>query len=72
MKFERPLLPEAGFLRLPQILSLIPISRSSWWDGIRKGKYPKGIKLSTHTTVWAAADIRQLIEKIQGGVSENN
>lgn len=70
MKFERPLLPDAGFLRLPQVLSLIPISRSSWWDGIKKGKYPKGIKLSAHTTVWSAEDIRKLIRQVEGGADK--
>ena len=58
----RPVLPDAGFLRLPQVLTLIPISRSSWWDGIKKGKYPQGIKLGTRTTVWRAEDIRALID----------
>ena len=61
MYFSRPLLPEAGFIRLPQVLSLIPISRSAWWDGIRQGKYPQGIKLGTKTTVWRVEDIRALI-----------
>jgi len=59
---SRPVLPDAGFLRLPQVLTLIPISRSSWWDGIKKGKYPQGIKLGTRTTVWRAEDIRTLID----------
>jgi len=27
MKFTRPILPETGFVRLPQILAIIPISR---------------------------------------------
>jgi prophage regulatory protein len=58
---NRPLLPEAGFIRLPQVLSLIPISRSAWWDGIRQGKYPQGVKLGTKTTVWRVEDIRALI-----------
>lgn len=58
----RPVLLDAGFLRLPQVLTLIPISRSSWWDGIKKGKYPQGIKLGTRTTVWRAEDIRTLID----------
>jgi predicted DNA-binding transcriptional regulator AlpA len=61
MKINRPLLPETGFIRLPQVLALIPISRSSWWEGIRQGKYPKGIKLGTKTTVWRAEEIRALI-----------
>jgi prophage regulatory protein len=45
----RPALPETGFVRLPQILSLIPISRSAWWAGIREGKFPQGIKLGSKT-----------------------
>jgi predicted DNA-binding transcriptional regulator AlpA len=63
MKFTRPTLPETGFVRLPQILTLIPISRSAWWAGIRKGKFPQGIKLGSKTTVWRAEDIRHLIER---------
>ena len=59
----RPALLETGFVRLPQILSLIPISRSAWWAGIREGKFPQGIKLGSKTTVWRAEDIRNLIER---------
>ena len=62
-------LPEAGFLRLPQIIgdakrgipAVIPVSKSSWWAGCRSGKYPKPIKLGTRTTVWSVASIRDLI-----------
>lgn len=61
MKQPRPTLPDTGFVRLPQILTLIPISRSAWWAGIREGKFPKGIKLGTKTTAWRAGDIRALI-----------
>ena len=42
---------------------IIPISKSSWWDGISKGKYPK-IKLSENTTVWREDDIRKLIDSL--------
>lgn len=66
-------LPETGYLRLPQIVgdrtaeppipALIPISRSSWWAGIRKGRYPKSVKLSPRVTVWRVEDIRALIER---------
>lgn len=58
-----------GFLRLKQIIgdktspAIIPISKSSWWAGVKKGIYPQPIKLSERTTVWRAADIRRLIEK---------
>ncbi len=63
MNLSRPILPETGFVRLPQILSLIPISRSAWWAGVREGKFPKGIKLGSKTTVWRVEDIRALINQ---------
>lgn len=60
-----PALPETGFLRLSEILKFIPISKSSWWKGIKAGKYPAGIKLSSRTTAWRAEDIRALIKRRQ-------
>lgn len=67
MNISRLMLPETGFLRLPQVLALIPISRSAWWAGIKDGKYPKGIKLGSKTTVWRAEDIRKLIGRCSEG-----
>jgi prophage regulatory protein len=63
MNQPRSHLPETGFLRLPQVLALIPISRSAWWAGVKLGKYPKGIKLGSKTTVWRAEAIRSLIDQ---------
>lgn len=62
---------ESGFndnalLRLPQVLELIPISKSSWWQGCKEGKYPKPIKLGPRTTVWKASDVLALVAKITG------
>ncbi len=65
-------LPEAGFLRVWQIVGdkkrdippLIPISRSSFLAGVKKGKYPAPVKLSPRCTAWKASDIRRLIEEL--------
>ncbi len=54
-----------GFLRLKQVLILIPISRSSWWSGVAQGKYPRPIKLGQRVTVWRVSDIQKLIQKIE-------
>lgn len=62
-----PNLPEAGFVRLPTILALFPISKSAWWDGVRQGKYPQPVKLSERTTAWRVSDIRQLLESVSAG-----
>lgn len=57
-------IPKIGFLRLPQILSIIPISKSSWWEGCRTGRFPKPVKLGPRTTVWRAEDIAELIQAL--------
>ena len=56
--------PSFGFLRLPQILQIFPISKSAWWEGCRTGRYPKPVKLGPRTTVWRAEDIRAFIERV--------
>jgi len=59
-------LPETGFVRLPQILAVIPVGATTWWEGCRSGRFPKGIKLSHRVTVWRVEDIRALIEELGG------
>lgn len=53
-----------GYLRLPQVLKLFPVSRSTWWQGVKDGKFPKPVKLTERTTAWRAEDIRKLIESV--------
>lgn len=54
-------IPESGFIRLPQVLSLFPVSRTAWYDGIKKGIYPAPVKLSERTAAWRVSDIRALL-----------
>lgn len=51
-------------LRISQVLAIVPISKSAWWEGCRTGRYPKPIKLSPRTTVWRAEDIAAFIESL--------
>lgn len=67
-------LPDTGYLRLTQILGnhkasppippILPIGKSQWYAGVRSGKYPKPIKLSSKTAVYRVEDIKALLEKI--------
>lgn len=57
-----PILPATGFLRLPEVLRLYPVSKSTWWAGVREGRYPQPVKLGERATAWRAEDIRALIE----------
>jgi prophage regulatory protein len=58
-------LSKTGFLRLPAIIAPhgpIPVSKSTWWAGIKTGRYPKPVKLGARITAWRVEDIRALIE----------
>lgn len=56
-------LPETGYLRLPEVLSIFPVSKSTWWAGIKLGRYPSGIKIGPRTTAWRVEEIRNLIQQ---------
>jgi predicted DNA-binding transcriptional regulator AlpA len=58
-------LPQTGFVRLPSIIGPggpIPVSKSTWWEGVRSGRYPRPVKLGPRITAWRVEDIRALIE----------
>lgn len=54
-------LPAQGFIRLATVLSLIPVGKTAWYDGIKKGIYPAPVKLSERTAAYRVEDIRALI-----------
>jgi predicted DNA-binding transcriptional regulator AlpA len=53
--------PAAG-LRLKQVLQVVPVAASTWWAGVKSGRFPKPIKLGPRTTVWRASDVLALLE----------
>lgn len=65
-------IPETGFVRLRQVLGVIPIGKTCWWEGVKSGRYPKPVKLSPRCTAWKAEDIRQLIKQLSEQTPERN
>ena len=68
-------LPEYGFLHLTQIVGdpkadppvppIIPVGKSTWWLGVKEGRFPKPVKLGPRTTVWRVEYIKKLIEQAE-------
>jgi len=62
-------LPETGFLRLSQIIGnpakgippLIPVKKSTWWAGVKSGRFPQPVKLGPRVTAWRVEDLRTFI-----------
>jgi len=69
----KTVLPETGFVRLsniignsktdPPIPAIIPVSKSTWWAGVKSGRFPQPIKLGPRITAWRVEDIRNLISR---------
>lgn len=58
-------IPGTGFVRLSQVLSVIPVGKTCWWEGVKSGRYPKPVKLSARCTAWVAEDIHALIGQLK-------
>jgi len=66
-------LPETGYVRLSQIVgnpkadppipAIIPVSRSTWWAGVKSGRYPRPVKLGPRITAWRIEELRELISR---------
>lgn len=55
---------EDRLLRLKEVLKLVPVGRSSWWAGVKSGKYPQPVKLGPSTTCWRLSDVQQLMQGV--------
>jgi prophage regulatory protein len=63
----RSSLPETGFVRLTSIIAPagpIPVGRSTWWAGVKSGRFPKPVKLGPRTTAWRVEDIQALLKQL--------
>lgn len=52
-------------LRLEQVLALVQIPKSTWYEGMAIGRYPLPVRTSTRSVAWRAADIQKLLESFQ-------
>lgn len=60
--------PSFRFLDIKEVLALIPVSKTTWYDGIRKGIYPKKCSLGGRRVAWRSCDIEDLMQKLVGGM----
>lgn len=65
MSNQQMQVPDWGFLRLHQVLQIVPVSRSTFLAGIKEGRYPRPIKLSSRVSAWSVKEIRELAESLK-------
>lgn len=61
---SRSPLPSTGYVRLPPILTHIPVGKSTWWKWVAEKKAPQPIKLGPNITAWRAEEIHDFIKQL--------
>lgn len=54
-----------GFMRLNQILKIIPVSKATWWSGCKTGRFPKPYKICPRVTAWKMSDIKKCLDEFR-------
>ena len=54
-------LPGEGLVKLPTVLAVFPVGRSTWWAGVKEGRYPRPVRIGARSCGWRVPEIRQLI-----------
>lgn len=47
---------------IPPVPAIIPVGKSTWWEGVRTGRFPKPVKLGPRITTWRADEIYALVQ----------
>ena len=48
-------------LRLNEVLRRFPVSKSSWWLGVKESRYPAPVKIGRRAVAWSEREINDLI-----------
>lgn len=65
VSYRRIDLDQPGFLRLKEVLTILPISRAAWYAGIQSGRYPPPVSLGGRRSVgWSTLAIKMLIDEL--------
>ena len=54
-------LPDDSLIPQNDVLRIIHISRTSWWRGVKDGRYPQPIRLGPRMNRWRIGTIRELV-----------
>lgn len=55
--------PTERLLRIHEVLTYLPVARSTWWSGVKTGRYPRPVMIGPHLPCWRLADIIELVER---------
>ena len=48
-------------LKLPEVLEIVGMKKTKWYDGVKDGKYPKPIRRGAKDSVWPLSAIQKIV-----------
>jgi prophage regulatory protein len=60
-----PQIPPITLMRIPQILKVMPVSKSKFWLMVQKGEFPKPIKIG-RSSFWTIEQVQAFIRERSG------
>ena len=54
-------------LKLKEVLLRLRISKSAWYDGVRRNVFPQPVRIGTRTVLWLESDIEHYLQQNYGG-----
>lgn len=58
-------IPPITLMRIPQILEVMPVSKSKFWLMVQKGEFPKPIKIG-RSSFWTIEQVQAFIRERSG------
>ena len=58
---RRRLMEQERLIKLPEVLDMVGMKKTAWYDGIKAGVHPPPIKRSPRDTVWPLSAIQKLV-----------
>ncbi|MBN2644618.1 MAG: AlpA family phage regulatory protein [Desulfuromonadaceae bacterium] len=59
-----PITPQDRLLRMPQLLEIVPLGKSTIWAYVRQRKFPAPVKISSRCTVWKESEIQAWLAQL--------
>jgi len=57
-----PQIPPITLMRIPQILKVMPVSKSKFWLMVQKGEFPRPIKIG-RSSFWTIEQVQAFIRE---------
>ena len=54
-------------LKLKDVLARLPISKSTWYAGVKRKELPQPVRIGTRSVCWLECDIENYLQKNYGG-----